>query len=401
MPAPDVATETSAAAFDELERTLDAASAEVALEHLIRSLADRGEFRALLDALLLKARHELGLPLIQVGSLADLPEPARTTYEERYVDAIRDVGSRLLNTGNIPAAWPYFRAIGESQPVQAALDDYQGGDDADRIGSMIEVAFNQGAHPRKGFELILENYGTCSAITAFESLPPDETMRSACADRLTRTLHEQLVASLQAEIRRRGQPLPANADSIPALIADQSWLFDEEGYHIDVSHLASVVRMSPLLNDPETIKLAVELTDYGRKLSSRHRYEGDSPFEDVYEDHAAYLRTMLNQNADAGLAHFRAKLDPDNPDRDPRNTLPAQVLVRLLVGLDRLDEAIDVAAEHLATTPDSALFCPSLAQLCHRAGRPDRLAQISRTQGDLVNYAAAILQQKNNPVYTT
>ncbi|MEO6808167.1 MAG: hypothetical protein ABI353_03525 [Isosphaeraceae bacterium] len=395
MPAPDVATEQDTAAFDELERTLKGAGAEVALEHLIQSLADRGEFRALLDALLLKARHELGLPLIQVGSLADLPEPARTTYEERYVEAIRDVGGRLLNTGEIPAAWPYFRAIGESQPVQAALDSYQGADDeADRIGSMIEVAFNQGAHPRKGFELILENYGICSAITAFESLPPDEGMRSACAERLTRTLHEQLVSSLQAEINRRGEPLPTKAESIPALIADHAWLFDDEGYHIDVSHLASVVRMSPLLHDPATIRLAVELTDYGCKLSSRHRYEGDSPFEDVYEDHAAYLRTLLNQDADSGLAHFRAKLDPDDPERDPQNTLPAQVLIRLFVGLDRLDEAIDVAAEHLAGVPDSALFCPSLAQLCQRAGRPDRLARVSRTRGDLVNYAAAILQQK-------
>ena len=47
--------------------------------------------------LLLKARHELGLPSISSGSLAGLPEPARTQYEEKYVAAIRLVGSRHLD----------------------------------------------------------------------------------------------------------------------------------------------------------------------------------------------------------------------------------------------------------------------------------------------------------------
>ena len=76
------------------------------------------------------------------------------------------------------------------------------------------------------------------------------------------------------------------------------------------------------------------------------------------------------------------------PQDDPT---PAQVLVGLLVRLGRLDEAIDVAAEHLAGLPDSALVCPSVAQLCQRAGQPERLARIARDQGDLVHYAAAIL----------
>ena len=79
---------------------------------------------------------------------------------------------------------------------------------------IIEVAFNQGVHPRKGFELILDHYGTCSAITAFEHLPPDEATRVACADRLVRQLHEHLVANLRADIAQRGQPLPPEGTSI-------------------------------------------------------------------------------------------------------------------------------------------------------------------------------------------
>jgi hypothetical protein len=68
------------------------------------------------------------------------------------------------------------------------------------------------------------------------------------------------------------------------------------------------------------------------------------------------------------------------------------VLVRLLLRLDRLDDAIEVAAEHLAGLPESALICPSVAQLCAQAGQPERLAQIARDQGDLVHYLAAVIQ---------
>src|SRR4051812_40975082 len=88
-------------AFDDLDATLRERGPEAALEQLETILAGRGEFRALLDALLLRARREVGLPLIQDGSLSDIPEPARTQYEDRYVNAIRDVGARLLFRGEV------------------------------------------------------------------------------------------------------------------------------------------------------------------------------------------------------------------------------------------------------------------------------------------------------------
>jgi hypothetical protein len=380
--------------FEQLDQALREAGAEAALERLTGLLAERGEFRALLDALLLKARHELGIPLIQVGSLAELPEPARTKYEERYVEAIRTVGQRLLDAGDIPAAWPYFRAIGEKEPVAAAVAAFAPVDGDERVSAIVDVAFNQGAHPRRGFELILDHFGTCSAITAFDHLPPDDATRVPCADRLVRHLHAQLVASLRAEIGRRGQPLPAEGTPIAELIGGRDWLFVDDAYHLDVSHLAATVRIAPILEDPETQELAIELTDYGRRLSDRHRYEGEPPFEQIYEDHAAYLRALLGQDVEAALAHFRAKITTPDPETPavPADTLPAQTLVRLLVRLGRTETAIDIAAEHLADLPESALICPSLAQLCQSAGQPDRLARVARDHGDLVNYAAAILQ---------
>jgi hypothetical protein len=384
--------DSGAEVFAKLDQTLRAAGPAAALEALVGHLSAAGQFRALLDALLLKARHELGLPLIQEGSLSGLPEPVRSEYEARYVEAIRLVGMRLLEAGDITGAWPYFRAIGEPEPVAHAIDAYVPAADDERAGAIIEVAFNQGANPCRGFELILEHYGTCSAITAFEHLSGDEANRVAAADKLVRRLHEDLVASLRADIAQRGQPLPPEGTPIAGLIAGRPWLFADDTYHIDISHLNAVVRIAPLLDDRATIEQAVGLCDYGRNLSARYRSEGEPPFEDHFEDHGRYLRALLGQDVDAALAHFRAKLRPAGDEGADEVVLSAQVLVGLLLRLERLDEAIDAAAEHLAGVPESALGCPSVAQLCQRAGQPARLAAIARAQGDLVRYAAAILQ---------
>jgi hypothetical protein len=215
----------------------------------------------------------------------------------------------------------------------------------------------------------------------------------ACADRLVRRLHADLVANLRSEISRRGQPLPPEGTSIAALIQGREWLFVDDSYHLDVSHLASTVRLTPLLVDPETIGLAVGLTDYGRNLSDRHRYEGDPPFDDLYGDHSVYLRSILGQDVDAAIAHFTAKLPEPDPDgRD--DTMTAQILVRLLDRIGRTAEALDVATRYLTHVPDPSLACPTLTQLCLKLGRLDRLAEITKARNDLVSYIAVLLSSR-------
>lgn len=386
------------ARFDAYAQLTREAGPAAAVDRLIETLDREGSPRDLLEALLLKARVELGLPMILVGSLAEIPEPQRSQYEDRYVEAIRRVGGKLLDAGDIVAAWPYFRAISEREPVAAALEAYRHQDtgtqaDGERLSRLIDIAFHQGAHPRRGFELILENYGTCSAITAFEHLPPDPAVRLPCVALLVRTLHDQLAGNLRAELVRQGEPEPPAGATIPQLIAGRDGLFADEAYHIDVSHLGAVVRYAALATDPDTLRLAVELAEYGRRLSPRYRYEGEPPFENAYDDYAVYLRGLLGEDADTAIAHFRAKIQPADPDNvSPAGTLPAQILVRLLEHLGRLDEAIEVAAEHLADVPEGMLACPSLPSLCARAGRIDRLSAIARERGDLVLYVASILQ---------
>lgn len=375
---------------NDLERTLGAEGPAAALDCLIASMESDAEPRALLDALLLRARFDLGLPAIQPGSLADIAEPARSQYEDRYVEAIRRVGRGLLDRGDIVAAWPYYRAIGEKEPVVEALDRFQPGEGDASVGHVVEIAFTQGAHPRRGFELILDHFGVCSAITSFEGLPPDEAIRRHCAERLTARLHEQLVFSLRSDIERRGEWLPPEGTAVEGLLEGRAWLFEDDTYHLDVSHLAAVVRASPILEDRVALEKALDLAEYGRRLSVRHQYEGDPPFEDVYSDHAIYLRGLLGLDPDEAISHFWGKLPAPDPDGDG-DLASAQSLVRLLVRLGRLEEAIDVSAEQLAGVPEGMLSVPGVSQLCARAGRMERLAKIARAQGDPVRFAAAIL----------
>ena len=264
--------------------------------------------------------------------------------------------------------------------------------DAEKLGQVIDVAFNQGANPRRGFELILDHYGTCSAITALEQVPPgDAATQTACIERLIRHLHAQLVSSIRADLTQRGESVPGEATSIAELIAGRDWLFADEAYHTDISHLSATVRYSILVADPATLALAVDLTEYGRRLSSRLQFEGQAPVRADLRGPPRLPPRLLGQDADAAISHFRMKVEAVVED-DLDSSMPAQVLVNLLVRLGKLDEAIDLAAERLAHLPEQALTCPSVAELCQQRGRMDRLAEVSRQRGDLVHFLAARLQ---------
>ncbi len=387
----------SATPFDypELDRLAD--QPEQSLDRLIARLEREGRPRPLLDALLLRARWQLDLPVLAPRTLADLPEPLRTRYEDAYVEALRRVGQRLLADANIAAAWPYYRMLGEKQPIVDALESTQLPADHPDHSALIDIAFNQGAHPAWGLQRILDLYGICSAITAFEHLPTEETIRAQAAERLTRALHDQLVFSLRSEIQRQGEPAPPESATVADLIRNRPSLFDDDAYHIDTSHLASVTRMALLLREPAALTLARDLVAYGQRLSIRYKYAGEPPFEDLYDSTGHYLDALLGHDADRAIDHFLANLPPVDPTTEvPANSLPAQVLVGLLDRLGQVERAMELAIEHLADVPESQLNCPTIPELCRRANRTDRLADFAQARGDAALFAAATLTPRRN-----
>lgn len=370
---------------------------ESAVEALIAFQTAANEPRKLLDALLLKARLELGLPATGINPDVISLE-LKIKYEDLYVEAIRKVGQLLLDAGDIPAAWPYFRVIGEKQPVKDAIEAFDPSNaDEHTLGAIIDIAFQQQVHPVRGFAWILDRYGICSSISSFESLPNDDAIRCEAATLLTKALYDQLQYSLCSEIERREGQRPEDTTPVATLIANRSWIYDDDAYAIDISHLSSVVRLSPLLKEETSLNLAMELAQYGNGLSDRFRYDGLPPFEDIYGDHLIYLKALLHEDVENAITHFTAKLQPPDQqadsDQDPLETLPAQTLVRLLWRLGRVTPAIEVASKYLVGVPDSYLLCPSLQKLCHEANRLDLLAQAAADHGDLALFLGSLIEE--------
>src|SRR5262245_8601904 len=305
-----------AAVFDDLRRALADAGPEAAAERLITALTDAGQYDTLFYALLLRAKHRLGADPIPTRPAQELPEALHGPYEEAIREAARAVGQLHLDAGNIPRAWNYFRLIGEPQPVRDAFDRLELEEDQE-VYPLVEIAFHHGVHPRKGFDLVLDRQGVCSAITMLSSfeagLAPD--LRAHCVHRLVHALHEQLLERLRAEVVRAEGPAAAAA-GLAELMAGRDWLFGEDYYHIDISHLGSVVQLSAHLppGDP-ALRQAIELCDYGARLSPKLRFPGDPQFEDLYRDHGSYLRVLAGEAVEAGLAHFRAKAAAMDPER--------------------------------------------------------------------------------------
>jgi hypothetical protein len=381
------------ALFDELADMLTRQGPEPAIERLCATLREDNDYGNLFYALLLKKRHELGVSPVPTEAAQALPESAHAPYEEAIRDAARLVGRLYLDAGDIPRAWMYFRMLGEPAPVAQALEKYQFKEDED-WQPLIEIAYHHGVHPRKGFDWLLERYGICSAITTVSGTEfPQPELRQYCIKGLVRALHEQLRQRLADDIARQEGQAPATR-SIKELMAGRDSLFADEFYHVDVSHLSSIVQMSIYLSPCEELDLARELCAYGQRLSTRFQSAGDPPFENQYRDYGIYLDIVAGENVEAGIAHFGAKAD--NADPETIGTYPAEVLVNLLLRLERPAEALAVARRFLTQSDNPHRSCPSIAELCRQTKDYATLAEVAREQGDPVHFMAGLLAARHN-----
>jgi hypothetical protein len=379
--------------FPWIERLLQNGDAGAALEQLGDRFRRDKQYRGLFDARLMQRRLELGLPLVSTPAISDVPEELQQAYQDASVQAAREVGELILADRNIPHAWPYFRAIGDTGPILKALDTFDVADadtpeSQEALGAAIQIAFHEGVHPRKGFELILKHYGLCRAITMFGAYPRQDGRRESLR-LLVRSLHGQLVDNLKGAISDAGSA-PLESDSIAALIEGRDWLFENNAQHTDSSHIGPVLRLSAELDDTETLRLAVEIADYGRRLGPLFQYSDDPPFERVYEDRGVYLRALLGEDVEQAIKHFDDKAAASDPDRD--GTRPAEVLVELLIRLARYDDAIKVFRRYLIDAGSEGLACPSLLQLYQMAGDFEQLKEVAKQQSDPLSYMAALIQ---------
>jgi len=369
--------------FESLRETWREGGAEAGFEQLFETLKSAKNYPGLFEARLMRKRRELGLPLILNGPPDGLSDEQRKHYEAAQIEAARETGALFLADGKIERAWPYFRALGEAAPIREALEKLDPSEE--QADALIDIAYSQGVHPARGFEWILERHGTCRAITTFHHYPDPDSKEAGAA-----LLLDHLYGELTANIRRAVEQVegkPCEQHSLLELMEGREWLFEGGNYYLDSSHVSSVVQMSLDWRDPKLLRKVLELTEYGRRLNEMYQFKGDPPFDNVYEDIAVWQRAMLGENVDEAVEHFRAKL---TPEPDPWGDATGQALVRLLLELERYDEAIDVAVERLSDQDPARLNVPSAAEICQLAGRHDRLAELAEQKGDLLTYAAAL-----------
>lgn len=390
-PAEPQAPAISDAAFDRLKVALAERGPAAAVDELIAELRRTEDFQGLFYALLMKKRIELGVSPFPTGPANELPAHTHEPYEEAIRTAGRHVGELLLARGEYAKAWAFYRMLGEPEPVREALEKFTPGPDDD-VYPIIEIAWQSGVLPKKGFDLVLDRHGICSAITMVSGsdLGSNPELREYCVGRLAAALHSQLTERLKGDLAGRDAPVPDSA-SVSQLVDAHPELFADDAYHIDTSHLSSVVQMSTYLPAGPALNHARELCVYGRKLAPNLQGNNDAPFEENYDDYLAYLNVLSGEKVEEGLARFAAKAAREAVEGA---TYAAQVYVNLLLRANRVDEALAAAKKFLLAEDDRNLICPGVSELARRAGDFTALAEAAKARNDAVGFLAGLIAAK-------
>ncbi len=382
-----------AAAFARLQTTLAARGPVAAVEELVAELRKGDDFQALFYALLMKKRVELGVSPFPTGPANELPPETHEPYEDAIRDAGRHVGGMLLARKEFSKAWAFYRMLGEPEPVRDALEAFNPGPDDD-VYPVIEIAWQNGLLPKKGLDLVLERHGICSAITMVSGsdLASNPELREYCITKLAAALHAQLTERLRNDLAGRGVTVPEGS-TIPQLVEMDPALFAEDAYHIDTSHLSSVVQMSTNLPPGDGLNFARELCAYGRKLSPNLQGNNDAPFEENYDDFLAYLNVIAGENVEEGLKRFEMKAARE---AELGATYAAQVYVNLLLKANRPGEALAAAKRFLLAEDDRNLICPGVNELAQRVGDFTALSEAAKARNDAVGYLASLIAAKGS-----
>ncbi len=411
--------------FEDLQRGMQDISPAELLAQLSQSLERDQQYSAWFEALKLQARFELGLEPWNMGQAEDLSPDVQRQLEDRLVDACRTVGERLLAAGRIAEGWMYLRPVGDAAWAEQLVRGIAVTDD--NVEQVIEVAVGHGVAPAYGFGLLLQRMGTCNAITAFDSqlaqAPLEQRQQAAAA--LVCHLYEELrrqvlqhgqrcVAASQAEVAAASMTETAvgifqaaagdeSIDLIDLLQACPA-LLANDNYHIDTSHLSSVVRIGRIVDDVAVQHLAWQLCDYGQRLAKLYQPQGEPVFEPYYVAHQTYYEIVMGQGDEQqGMAFFRQRRAELTAAAQSPSVLSLEgqiyatdVLVELLMRRQRYAEAIEVLADQLRNCGEHqrSRWTALLFQCCRLADDFVPMQQLCQGFGDAFGFGLAAFYQK-------
>ena len=365
--------------------------ADEMFQQAARQLVETGQLDRLFDLRLMQRRHELGLPLGPDAVLDELEDSVLSRLENAYLDACREVGQLFLEAGRPREAWRYLRPTGEKKAVrrwlERAVPDDDGADD------LIELALYEGIDPERGYAWLLARRGTCNAVTELEAMRGGLSVKdqTACAAVLMRHMHAELLGNLRGHLERLGESVPSG-ESIGELLANSPTLLSEGPFHIDTSHLASTVRIARLLTKPALLEQAIELAEYGSRLSADLQYPDEPPFEDLYRTHLLLFCASLGREVETALDYFGGRAR--ETASDGQSTTKVEAYLVLLERTGRAQQALDEYAKLVPADCPLSPYAPTLLRLAQASGGWQRYFEICQQRNDVVGFAAGQLSQQ-------
>lgn len=387
--------ETESSSFQQFAQLLTHDGVFPALDWLQKKYTDERRYRELFEVLKMKARFQLGLPVMasEVERTAD-PE-VQKELETLLFQACGQVGELLFRDGQAARGWSYYQLVGDRLRAAELLRSIHA--NPQNVDEISDVALEQRVAPDYGMQLILQFRGTCEAITRLQStLPIDDIhARSQCAAKLLRHVAQELTNSVQAEIEKKERKKPSSGGLVD-WVGSRDWLFQRDGFQIDPSHLSATVRLGRMTDQPEALVDARVLCQYGQKLNPTLVGEGPSPFEDFFRAHEFYYSAAIGDDFARCMTYFRDRLKGLDPAESSWGDV-ADVVVDLLCRNQRYDEALDILVQGGFKPRGQEGLVPDPFEIARRGALFDRLADGFARADRLLEFTAAMaLSQTGN-----
>ena len=377
--------------FEQVKQIATDEGSPQAIAFLVEYFRHEQRFFELFEMLKIQIRHELHLPLWHSEQQENLDEDKNRLLEERLLDACREVGSALVGQGQLQDGWMYLQPLSDRDYLKRLFESVEITEDNSDV--MIDICLGQGIAPELGYRLVLSDHGTCNAITVFDSqcvaLPHKE--RSRLAEMLVQHVYDELSENVYRHIEENESAGPAEG-SLADWIASRDWLFASGGHHLDVTHLASAVRIGRFSKQASALQSCYELCLYGAQLADDFKFASPAPFENTYLDHRLFYQALLGKGVEEGTEHFRAKafaqpIDQAGPE-------PMETYVDLLVRVGKNGEALEITLQHLSHAEHVMGIAPQPFEIARNAEDYQKLREHFRAEGDLMRYGICTLQSQ-------
>lgn len=384
-------TTTEIDIFDRLANHREAPSQM--LDEMVEHFREARKPMELFEALKMRIRNQLGLPLVTSENEPSRPEDVERQLEVGLLDACREAGTMLVEDGKVGEGWMYLRPTGNTELAKELIAKVAITEE--NYDEMIQVLLHEGIDVARGYQAVLDHQGTCNSITLYEQSLANRSKedRQAAAACLLDHLYAELTELVRGDISRREAPAD-DAESLAEMIEKRKWILEDGGYHLDTTHLSSTVRIANVLDSPESLRKAWELTQYGRRLHHQFQYPGDEPFVDFYPAYSAFFAVLLGENVDAGLKVFERKAR--SVDANEHGTAAIETYVDLLDRAGRHQQAIESAIELVPDSLPPQRIVPMLIDIAERAKAAgetdafDPILEYCRNHSDVLGYAAVL-----------